>query len=418
MPRRAILRGGLAGLAGALLSGCGDDAAPADSGRPLDAGRWDAGALDAGPAELPPRDVPAAPPLRSLIDGIGPLGDPDANGVRLPAGFSARIVARSNERIAGTDYTWHARPDGGAVFATEDGGWIYASNSENPTLGGVSAIRFDASGEIVSAYRILEGTRFNCAGGATPWHTWLSCEEHGEGLVFECDPWGEHAAIVRPALGAFRHEAVAVDPTRGVLYLSEDERDGCFYRFVPAGTSPLGRPDLRAGSLEVASLDASGSVTWHPIADPGYTGTTPTRRQVAAATPFDGGEGIFYHAGVVYLSTKGDDRVWAYDVAAATMSVLYDAAAISEPPLEGVDNLTVSCCGDVLVAEDAGAMQIVAILPSGELKPLMQILGQDGSEVTGPSFDPSGTRLYFSSQRGTSSSGITYEITGPFHAPA
>ena len=63
-----------------------------------------------------------------------------------------------------------------------------------------------------------------------------------------------------------------------------------------------------------------------------------------------------------------------------------------------------------------GAMQIVAILPDGSRKPLMQVVGQDGSEVTGPAFDPSGTRLYFSSQRG-GSGGITYEITGPFHEP-
>jgi hypothetical protein len=73
----------------------------------------------------------------------------------------------------------------------------------------------------------------------------------------------------------------------------------------------------------------------------------------------------------------------------------------------------------VLVAEDGGDMQIVAILPGGGLVPLMQIVGQTGSEITGPAFDPSGTRLYFSSQRaGGLSGGITYEITGPFHAPA
>ena len=73
---------------------------------------------------------------------------------------------------------------------------------------------------------------------------------------------------------------------------------------------------------------------------------------------------------------------------------------------------------NVLVAEDGGEMRIVAILPNGELKTLMQLEGQDNSEITGPAFDPSGTRLYFSSQRGTSGlgiGGITYEITGPFH---
>jgi uncharacterized protein len=73
----------------------------------------------------------------------------------------------------------------------------------------------------------------------------------------------------------------------------------------------------------------------------------------------------------------------------------------------------------VLVAEDGGDMEIVAILPDGTPKPLLQIVGHDGSEVTGPAFDPSGTRLYFSSQRGPTgelTDGWTFEVTGPFHA--
>jgi uncharacterized protein len=119
----------------------------------------------------------------------------------------------------------------------------------------------------------------------------------------------------------------------------------------------------------------------------------------------------------VYFSTKGDHHVRAYDTEAERIDVIYDGSDVAG--LHGVDNLTVSCCGDVLVAEDGGSMQIVAILPSGELKPLMQITGVTGSEITGPAFDPSGTRLYFSSQRGgTSGQGLTYEITGPFHEPA
>jgi secreted PhoX family phosphatase len=97
--------------------------------------------------------------------------------------------------------------------------------------------------------------------------------------------------------------------------------------------------------------------------------------------------------------------------------VLYDAKAVSEPILTGVDNVTVSASGDVLVAEDGGDMQIVAILPSGEIKPLVQLVDYPDSEITGPAFDPSGTRLYFSSQRGPKG-GTTFEVTGPFHAPA
>jgi hypothetical protein len=163
------------------------------------------------------------------------------------------------------------------------------------------------------------------------------------------------------------------------------------------------------------------SVRWVDVPDPLAEGPTPTRLQVAEATVFRGGEGIWWHAGFVYLATKGDDRVWAFDTRSGRIVVIYHRADHDpdDPPLRGVDNLTVTCCGDVLVAEDGGDMRIVAILPSGELKPLVQLVGQDGSEITGPAFDPSGTRLYFSSQRAEGlTRGITYEITGPFHALA
>src|SRR5262245_9212471 len=164
----------------------------------------------------------------------GPLGLPDINGVRLPAGFTSRLIATTGQLVPGTSYTWHLAPDGGATFAT-GGGWIYVSNSEaNGNTGGVSAIWFDASGQIVDAYRILADTKWNCAGGATPWGTWLSCEEYRGGLVWECDPAGPGQGIARPALGKFVHEAAAVDPVTGYVYLTEDEDRGRFYRFCPA----------------------------------------------------------------------------------------------------------------------------------------------------------------------------------------
>ena len=359
------------------------------------------------------------PPLRSLIDRIGPLGEPDANGLRLPPGFTARIVARTGVEVFPGGYTWHGWPDGGACFPLPDGGWIYVSNCELPVIGGVGALRFDPSGTLVDAYPILEGTNINCAGGPTPWGTWLSCEEIDRGRVFECDPRGEAEAIERPALGRFKHEAAAVDPVHGAVYLSEDESDGRFYRFVAAGRDSDGRLVLDDGVLEVAIVAADGLVTWVPVPDPLAEGDVRTRHQVADATVFRGGEGIWWHEGVVYLATKGDDRIWAYDTDAGRIAVLYDRSLSSDPqPLKGVDNVTVSACGDVLVAEDGGFMRVMAVLPSGELRPIVQIEGQEESEITGPAFDPSGTRLYFSSQRAEGfMGGITYEITGPFHEP-
>jgi len=138
---------------------------------------------------------------------------------------------------------------------------------------------------------------------------------------------------------------------------------------------------------------------------------------------FDGGEGIWLFRDVVYFTTKNDERVWAYDTVAETVEVIYDLAT-AEPPndiLSGVDNLIVTPQGDILVAEDGGDMQVVVILPSGELKPLLQIVGQDISEIAGISFTPDGKRMYFTSDRGGRNGsggygpglGMLYELTLP-----
>src|SRR5262245_43386616 len=95
----------------------------------------------------------------------GPLGAPDANGVALPAGFSARLLATTGQAVAGTSYAWHGEPDGGSCFVdTVGGGWVYVSNSElNGRNGGAGALKFAANGSVAAAYRILGGTKWNCA---------------------------------------------------------------------------------------------------------------------------------------------------------------------------------------------------------------------------------------------------------------
>jgi secreted PhoX family phosphatase len=101
----------------------------------------------------------------------------------------------------------------------------------------------------------------------------------------------------------------------------------------------------------------------------------------------------------------------------ARLSVLYDANLDPGRQLTGVDNIAASSGGDLVVAEDGGNMELVLLTAQGEAAPLLRVVGQDGSELTGPAFDPSGTRLYFSSQRGGPAQlGITYEVTGPFRA--
>lgn len=360
-----------------------------------------------------------------LIDALrAGLLPPDANGIRLPAGFTSRVVARTGQSpVAGGSYNWHRAPDGGATFATGDGGWIYVSNAEvGSGQGGCGALRFNAAGEVIDAYPILTGTSSNCAGGATPWGSWISCEETDSGHAWECDPFGVQAAVRRTALGTFKHEAIAVDPAARCVYLTEDQSNGRFYRFTPATW-----PDFSAGRLDVAEAvgadeNVPRGVIWHAVPNPNPNlagGDTATRLQVAQSTVFKGGEGIYFHNGLVFFTTKGDNRVYAYDTRTATVEIFYDDAWFTSPALTGVDNVVVDSRGFVYVAEDGGDLQIVMLAPEGQVLPLLQITGQDSSEVTGPAFSPDGTRLYFSSQRGTtgqSTGGITYEVTGPFYA--
>lgn len=295
----------------------------------------------------------------------------------------------------------------------------------------------------------LAGTLDNCGGGNTPWNTWLTCEETEEtpadnprltrrhGYVFEVDPFGrlrDSAPVPLTALGRFEHEAVAVDPRTGALYLTEDAEEpyGLIYRFLPR--RPLGGPgSLRAGGklqalrvpgvADLSAVDRLGTtlrVTWVDVPDPDAT-TESVRKQFAAGktTAVPKAEGIFWSDGFGYvvssyaLAEEGAVRdhagqVWRLDPRKATLELVL----LINPGgrFDGPDNITVSPNGGLVLCEDGdGDQYLVAAAADGTPYPLARNAGGDG-EWTGATFSQDGRWLYANLQE----EGITVAITGPW----
>ncbi|MEU3820096.1 alkaline phosphatase PhoX [Streptomyces sp. NPDC030392] len=426
----------------------------------------------------------AAPPERDGTRGYGPLLDDPAGLLALPAGFSYRVLTHSGvTRLESGEFT-PERHDGTAAFPGARGVTLLVNNHElkgpragwkhpvpladglvyDPAAaGGCTVVEVHRDGRTAEWVGIA-GTSTNCAGGATSWGTWLTCEENSDragengmtkdhGYVFEVDPHDRRAnRDPKPvkAFGRFDHEAVVIDPRRGHAYLTEDDSspNGLFYRWVPPEGFRHGRGRLRtladdAGVLQAPRcFDAGGrfvddlsratrigtvyGVDWVDVPDRDAR-TVPVREQFGEGDVTRGRklEGMWWADGGAYLvssyareespGTPHDGQVWFYDPKRRTLTLKVllgvNAAPDEDGALDGPDNITVSPYGGLVIAEDGeGVQHLFGATDSGRTYPIARNDLND-SEFAGVVFSPDGRTLYANIQK----PGLLLAITGPWH---
>jgi secreted PhoX family phosphatase len=408
------------------------------------AGTGTAGALLLSPLQaFYAKKAIAAGPYGSLVA--------DPNGVLdLPAGFTYRRLSETGQTMS-DGYGVPGGHDGMAAFAEPGtGNTILIRNHEldfssaNPLnapsgskyntngRGGCTKLVVNSSRNLVSHRGVLAGTVRNCAGGPTPSGSWLTCEEtftsnNGKrhGYVFEVPSSANGFVTPVPltAMGRFNHEAAAVDPNTGYIYMTEDRSNGLFYRFIPNNINNLSAGGalyaLRIGSTSRNTTtgfpkNSPTAVTWVQINTPDpSTDSVRTEGSGKGAATFSGGEGIFYGGGFVYFTCKsggsnGQGQIWRYSPTNNTVELYIEPNNASV--LEGPDNIVAFPGKDIFLCEDgSGTDYILGITPTGSLyKFAMNRLNT--SEFAGVCFSPDGQTMFVNIQ----SPGITFAIWGPW----
>jgi secreted PhoX family phosphatase len=405
---------------------------------------------------------------RRAAIGYGPLVPDPAGLIDLPEGFTYRVISQLGDTMS-DGFTVPDAADGMGCFDLgggkialvrnhelmpgKDGGGVTGpafdtmARSLVPLPGGTTTIVLDAKTLAVEKqYRSLAGTIRNCAGGTTPWGSWLTCEEapmraggainKDHGWVFEvpADAPGLVDPVPLKAMGRFNHEAACVDPRTGYVYLTEDRDDSLLYRFRPTVPGKL----AQGGTLQALALTDGvrdtrnwGGVTvapksWHGARWIDLTNVESPEDDLRKAGAGDGaalfarGEGIWMGEGELYfcctnggtaklgqiyrLDTRGEEH------GGGKLQLFFESTSLDQ--FNYGDNLTIAEWGDLIVCEDQYTDVVTnhlrGITPEGIAYPLALLHAQ--TELAGACFSPDGRTLFVNAYRPAK----TLAITGPW----
>jgi secreted PhoX family phosphatase len=333
-----------------------------------------------------------------------------------------------------------------------------AGRGRIPGLGGVTTLVYDTARKRLLSHRLsLAGTYRNCAGGVTPWGSWITCEEavdkpgdderdpsdieQPHGYNFEVPARADGGLVVPvplKAMGRFRHEAIAVDPRTGIVYQTEDREDGLFYRYIPNTRGRLAEGG-RLQALRVRDMRRCDTRNWHsrtiaqntplPVEWADLADVDPVDDDLRyhgyferGAARFARGEGAWHGRDAVYFACTSGGRkrrgqIFRYlpspdEGGAGEVKAPGRLELFVEPDngnlVDNCDNGCVAPWGDLIVCEDGSSPQhVVGVTPEGGIYKLARTTI---SELAGPCFSPDGSTLFVNIQN----PGVTVAITGPW----